>query len=678
MNENPIKKILILAANPKNSTPLRLDAEVRDIDEALKRSNYRDRFELEDKWAVRPKDLQREILDWKPQIVHFSGHGVGKGGLALEDETGQAKLVSTQAIAGLFKLFADRVECVLLNACYSEVQAVAIAQHITYVIGMKQAIGDDAARVFAVGFYDALGAGENIEFAFELACNRIDIEGMPDYLIPVLFKDGKVVSGSAAEPPEGSTGSSEERELIETTRVSDPRLLREVGDLGGLSNKLNEGQRRRLAREQAGLESQSNLLSEKLGRLRNAIAIETDAAIIFKLERQIEQAESEIKELELKLESIEEKINSNHEVLRSNTVKPTAENLNNEPIKPINLNDLDEPEELVGVNSCFYIERPPVEGRCYQSISRRGALIRIKAPRQMGKSSLMIRVLDRAKQQLGYQVVNLNFQSADESSFADLDTFLHWFCASIGQQLDLPENIDEYWNKKIFDSKRKCINFFQSYLLKTIGSPLVLALDNVDRVFHYPAIASDFFGLLRSWYEAARSEPIWENLRQIVVHSQEDYISLDIRQSPFNVGVGIELIAFDRLQIEELVAKHQLRLNNPELDELMALLGGHPYLVRVALYYLTCQFISLDKLLKTAPTDAGLFTEHLRRHLIYLKNKPELSAAMYQVVATENPVRLSDDLMFQLDSMGLILIQGNDVISRCNLYRLYFRDRLKP
>jgi CHAT domain len=215
MNDNPIEKILILAANPKNSTPLRLDEEVREIDEGLKRSKYRDRFELEQKWAVRPKDLQRAILDLKPQIVHFSGHGVGNGGLALEDETGQAKLVSTQAIARLFKLFADRVECVLLNACYSEIQAKAIAQHIPYVIGMKQAIGDDAARAFAVGFYDALGAGENIEFAFNFACNRIDIEGIPEYLTPVLFKNGNVEVGSAsAQPPEGSTAAPGERKMI--------------------------------------------------------------------------------------------------------------------------------------------------------------------------------------------------------------------------------------------------------------------------------------------------------------------------------------------------------------------------------------------------------------------------------------------------------------------------------
>jgi len=188
MNENSLKKILILAANPKNSTPLRLDQEVREIDEGLTRAKQRDRFELEQKWAVRPRDIQRVILDLSPQIVHFSGHGVGEGGLALEDENGQAKLVSTQAIAGLFELFADQIECVLLNACYSEVQAKAIAQHIPYVIGMNQAVGDAAAREFAVGFYDALGAGRDIEFAYKFACNSIRMAGIPEDLTPVLLK----------------------------------------------------------------------------------------------------------------------------------------------------------------------------------------------------------------------------------------------------------------------------------------------------------------------------------------------------------------------------------------------------------------------------------------------------------------------------------------------------------
>jgi AAA-like domain/TIR domain len=338
---------------------------------------------------------------------------------------------------------------------------------------------------------------------------------------------------------------------------------------------------------------------------------------------------------------------------------------------------VEEPEEIVGINSPFYIQRPPREARCYQAISKRGGLVRIKAPKQMGKSSLMIRVLDQA-QQLGYRTVRLNLQSADESSFTDLDCFLRWFCASIGQELELPENVDAYWQSKIFDSKRKCINFFRSFVLQEIQCPVVLALDDVDRIFHFPAIYHDFFGLLRSWHESAKIERIWENLRMIVVHSQEAYIPLDILQSPFNVGTGIELVAFNKVQVEMLAARHHLKLSHTEVDELMAMLGGHPYLTRLALYSLTGHDTSLSQLLQTAPTQSGLFTEHLRRHLNHLRTHPKLLVAMRQVVMTDYPVRLSDDSAFQLDSMGLIVLVGNDAKPRCDLYRLYFRDRLNP
>ncbi|NES19913.1 MAG: CHAT domain-containing protein [Symploca sp. SIO3E6] len=128
------------------------------------------------------------MLDVKPKFVHFSGHSNGEAGLALEDKMGKTKLVNSEALAGLFELFADQVECVVLNACYSEGQAEAIAQHIPFVIGMDKAIGDSAAIEFAVGFYDALGAGESVEFAYKLGCNAIRMAGIPEYLTPVLKK----------------------------------------------------------------------------------------------------------------------------------------------------------------------------------------------------------------------------------------------------------------------------------------------------------------------------------------------------------------------------------------------------------------------------------------------------------------------------------------------------------
>ncbi|MBD2025868.1 CHAT domain-containing protein [Leptolyngbya sp. FACHB-711] len=173
-------KILLLAANPKDSRHLRLDEEIREIEDKLRKANYRDRFELISKQAVRVDDVRDELLHYAPQIVHFSGHGVGQPGLVLEDDRGNQALVDTEALARLFKSFSNTVECVLLNACYSEVQAAAIHRHIHYVIGMNQAIGDRAAIEFAKGFYATLGAGRSIRDAFEIGCASLDLKNIPE------------------------------------------------------------------------------------------------------------------------------------------------------------------------------------------------------------------------------------------------------------------------------------------------------------------------------------------------------------------------------------------------------------------------------------------------------------------------------------------------------------------
>lgn len=167
---------------------MRLDEEVREIDAGLQRAKKRELFDLKQRWAVRVQDVYQSLLDFKPQIVHFSGHGAGDDGLTLEDETGKVRLVSTEALARLFELFVTDVECVVLNACYSEIQAMAIAQHIPYVIGMNKEIGNKAAIKFATGFYSALGAGESVEFAYKLGCNVIQLDGIPENLTPVLKK----------------------------------------------------------------------------------------------------------------------------------------------------------------------------------------------------------------------------------------------------------------------------------------------------------------------------------------------------------------------------------------------------------------------------------------------------------------------------------------------------------
>lgn len=182
-----VKKILILSANPKTTPRLRLDEEVRKIEEGLRRAKHRERFEIQSRWAVRYDDLRRALLDIEPNIVHFTGHGKEEG-LLVEDEMGFATLVSSKALSGLFELCKDHVGCVILSACHSAPQAVAIKKHIDYVIGMRKEFKDKAAVEFAVGFYDALGAGKNVEQAFKFGCNAIlqQFPDLPEYLIPVL------------------------------------------------------------------------------------------------------------------------------------------------------------------------------------------------------------------------------------------------------------------------------------------------------------------------------------------------------------------------------------------------------------------------------------------------------------------------------------------------------------
>lgn len=188
----PIIRILFLAADPADATRLRLGQELREIQEKLQLAKLRDQFKLDQRMSVRPADVSQAMLDMEPQIVHFSGHGTTTSELCFENQIGETHPIQPEALAALFEQFADQVSCVVLNACYSEAQANAIAQHIDYVIGMNQEIGDEAAIAFAIGFYQALGAGRTVEEAYKLGCVQIRLQDIPEHLTPVMVKKGQV------------------------------------------------------------------------------------------------------------------------------------------------------------------------------------------------------------------------------------------------------------------------------------------------------------------------------------------------------------------------------------------------------------------------------------------------------------------------------------------------------
>jgi len=180
-------KILFLAANPLDSTRLRLDEEVRAIDQALRSSEYRQRFELIQHWAIRVNDIQALLMRHQPDIVHFSGHSTTQNEIILEDTHGRSKPVSTQSLYQLFSILSDNVKCVVLNSCYSENQAKAISKSIDYVIGMSKAISDRAAISFSSSFYQSLGFNKSIQSAFELGCLQINLENLQEEDTPKIF-----------------------------------------------------------------------------------------------------------------------------------------------------------------------------------------------------------------------------------------------------------------------------------------------------------------------------------------------------------------------------------------------------------------------------------------------------------------------------------------------------------
>lgn len=348
--------------------------------------------------------------------------------------------------------------------------------------------------------------------------------------------------------------------------------------------------------------------------------------------------------------------------------------------KPLPEVQLESPKKLTSPDSVLYMKRPPIEERCCRKLEEPGALVRIKAPKQMGKTSLMLFCLAHARSQ-GYRTVTLSLQRADRVTFTDLDKFLQWFCTAIGHQFGLPsQSVGENWNA-LYGSKSNCTNYFEDCLLSQTDVPLILALDQVDEVFPHAAIADDFFSLLRSWYEESSygnaNSQLWQKLRLLIVHSTEAYVPLEVNRSPFNVGLTIALPPFTQDQVSDLARRHKLTLSDSQIDDLIKLLGGHPYMVRLALFHLSQGRDDWEDIFRTATTDAGIYSDHLRRYLRYLQEHPELAAAYQQVIRTDALVEIEQVSAFKLNSMGLVNLQENAVISSCELYRRYFHDQLK-
>jgi hypothetical protein len=333
---------------------------------------------------------------------------------------------------------------------------------------------------------------------------------------------------------------------------------------------------------------------------------------------------------------------------------------------------LEMPEGTMDPQSTLYVERPS-DYTALAAIARQGITLSIKAPRQMGKSSLLMRIVDTATRQ-GKRVALLDFQLFEKAALTDANTFFRQFCFWLTIEMGVEDRLDDYWPAPLGNTQR-CTRYVSRHLLPNLGNPLVLALDEVETIFE-TAFRDDFFGMLRSWHNSRAGSPIWKQLDLALVTSTEPYQLIgNLNQSPFNVGTQIELTDFTPEQVADLNHRHGSPLHPDQIPECMALFGGQPYLVRRALYLVASGRMPAADLLMHAADDGGPFSDHLRYHFFRLHDRADLIQGLSQIL--RNNTCADARVVYRLHSAGLVRIEGRTVLPRCRLYADYFREHLR-
>jgi len=332
-----------------------------------------------------------------------------------------------------------------------------------------------------------------------------------------------------------------------------------------------------------------------------------------------------------------------------------------------------------------YVKRPLIEQQIYKSLLLPNFILRIKAPKKMGKTILTNQVLKQLKARKNYRIVSISFQEADNSHLSELNKLLLWLYSNITNQLNikdrsgLPPQLNEWDNStQTFGSKMTFTNYFEKYLLPELEGPMVLFLDNLDWLFYNENICQDFLGMLRSWNDKASKKSLWKKLRLIISYAPNIDIKINPNQSPFNIGTTVELPEFTSEEVQQLAEVYQLNLDNFHVRELMNMVGGHPYLVELTFRNLkTCNGMTLEKVLETAPTEKGIYySPHLQEYLAILKQHSGLAKYFLKIIKGEDIGNLKSHAIKTLMNLGLVKYQDGKVFVGCKLYRLYFESYL--
>ncbi|MBN1993883.1 MAG: AAA-like domain-containing protein [Anaerolineae bacterium] len=334
---------------------------------------------------------------------------------------------------------------------------------------------------------------------------------------------------------------------------------------------------------------------------------------------------------------------------------------------------LEAPGGVIKLRDKFYIERY-ADAQLRREVTKAGTTTTIRASRQTGKSSLLVRGINFARENKA-RVFHLDLQQFDAERLATPNIFLHSLAELMVRKLRLEvAEVENFWRGSL-GPQDKLTYLIEDYILPETNSPIVLALDEVDRLLQTTNFYSDFFALLRAWHNSRALNEDWNRFNIILVISTEPYLLInEINQSPFNVGLRVYLEDFNQAQVRDLNQRHGAPVAEADFPELMDLLNGQPYLTRQALYTMVIQQLTWANLRQIAVEDNGPFGDHLRRQHWLLGQEPMLKEAFRQVIHNKNCE--DDTARFRLLQAGLIKGSGDVYACRCDLYRQYFKDKL--
>lgn len=382
-------------------------------------------------------------------------------------------------------------------------------------------------------------------------------------------------------------------------------------------------------------------------------------------------------------------------VARKFRVKQNATEPSGLPVLPSGLPataaQLEGPGGAMEVDSTFYVERE-CDGLAVSALDQQNFTMAIKGPRQVGKSSLLIRVRDAALKR-GKRVAYLDFQTFDEDAFSDINSFLIQFSSALSYEVGLEDKVNEYWPSPA-GNKNACRRYVKEHILKKLDAPLVLLLDEVDMIFH-TSFCNDFFGMLRSWHNERARNPEFRRLDLAIVTSTEPKLFIsDPNQSPFNVAEPkIEPEDFTPPELEELNRRYGSPLNEEEEEAVFMLLGGHPYLTRLFLHHVVTGRHTFASLLASASDDDGPFADHLGRLLSLLIMKNDMNLGQVYLGVIKSGMYPREEIFNRLKGAGLVrdaarwtqilarYFPGRKhpagevgaILPRCQLYATYFR-----